>query len=663
MSRVCTPIQTGIMHLLCCRLTFTSALSLQFACRVGCRDKVLTSAGAVQYLQRSIAPVAGPALIATSGRGRGQSQQAVIAMSAVVRESSVASAVSNATTVISADYGEEVHMFAESTVGPNPEALLGSGVPSAGAQEGAAVAASSGSDGPAVAALGQPAVAGDASRTPSEVCGEFGIYQANWGGRSRSADLRDHVLQDVCFTNPCQVICAQEVEPEFVKALLEGGVRDPAGRRQAGEVPWERSRMHPERCWKQGSWLVVKGEEFGKTNIIAAKPSRFKDIKLLEWHKNMDQEYTVKARPSKSRRGRGDSEPQPPRPTRQAVAFSRVLVAELFFVKPWCGRDSIKIMNVHMHHLTAKKTVKAESTSKFFRGLFAVIERHRPQLMCGDFNMSLFQILAAFRGYFEPVLLASYAWRQVDGSTIEEGGDEDSDDEPSPPPPPPPPPRSVVTGPGLVRSDIPPRPTRPVPGAPVPAVAAPPAPVPPPPPPQQQQQPAAVAAPDDVVKSVRFDSCGIFSLVPIKQLRSPFTVKVLDGGEAVDALRVFPKGQGYPVTSYMGGAKAFRETMAHQAAAVAAAPRSENPLPGCSQKHVDPAMFDKLGMLFRSGAHMPLMAFLGHGAFRTPEGKKGRHARQQKARRDRERMAAEAGQSPPPVVTGEGHMQAAGGSG
>ncbi len=578
-------------------------------------------------------------------------------MSAAVREFSIASTESGATTIISADYGSADHMLGEPTIGPNPETLLGIGLTQ---REGAAVAASSGLDGLAVAALGQPANAGgDDDQTPQSVCGEFGIYQGNWGGNSRNPQLRAHVLRDVCFTNPCQVICAQEVDPEFVAALVRGGVLDPEGRVQDGEAALEESRMHPGRKWRQGSWLVVAGEEGGKTNVIAAKPSRFSTVEVLEWHKSADETYHVKNR---RRRGRGDA------PPRQAVAFSRVLVAELFFVKPWCGRDSVKIMNVHMHHRTAKKSLRSESTLKFFQGLFHVIQRHRPHLMCGDFNMSLFQVLEAFRGHFEPVLLASYAWRLVDGEAIPEGSEDSSDDSVVPPPPPPPP---AVAVRGTLPPGVPPMPRRAVPGALVPAVAAPQPPGPPPPKPQQAG--AAVAAPQPPVPSpppplvdvagVRFDSCGIFSLVPITSLRSPFTVRVLDGGEATDALRVFPKGQGYLVKSYVGGEAAFRATMAHQEVAVAASRNVTSPFPGCHQKHVDPDLFDKLGLLFRGGAHMPLMTFLGHGAFRSAEAKQRRHAKQNRQEgkgkgknkgKNTGKMPADAEQGPPPVVMGGG---------
>ena len=74
-----------------------------------------------------------------------------------------------------------------------------------------------------------------------------------------------------------------------------------------------------------------------------------------------------------------------------------------------------------------------------------MILRHHPHVMCGDFNMSLYNLVEAFRGRLQPVLLASYAWRAPLGGpppvVVEEKSDEEAE-----PPPLPPLPRPAVVG-------------------------------------------------------------------------------------------------------------------------------------------------------------------------------------------------------------------------
>ena len=439
--------------------------------------------------------------------------------------------------------------------------------------------------------------------------------------------------------------------------LQAGGDRDAAARCGAKVVATEHSRREPGRSWPTGSWLVVTGDEDGKTNVIAGKPQTFKAVSRLEWHKSLDEEYTVKAKNGRKRQG---------------SAFSRVLVAELVFVKPWCGRESIKIANLHTHFRTAKKSVRAPSTQQFYVGLYNVIRRHRPQLMCGDFNMSLYNLVAAFHGRLQPVLLASYAWRSgVELTEVTEVDEDEVDDEDDAPPPPPPLPRPAVVGtqpaqppplpqPAVVGTQpaqptpqqqplppgIPPPPSRPAPRF-YPEVVGTPAAQPPQQQPQQQPvvtglQPASAPPPPPKqpavegasssssrpplpvglvaagsLAGVRLNSCGIFSLVPVASMKSTISLATLqpDSDETKNS-RVFARGQGYPVTSYVGGVKAFTDTMAARQSAVAV--DGVPSLPPAVHKNVTPSKFDAMGLLFRGGAHAPLMAFLGQDFVEIP---------------------------------------------
>jgi len=117
---------------------------------------------------------------------------------------------------------------------------------------------------------------------------------------------------------------------------------------------------------------------------------------------------------------------------------------------------------------------------------------------------------------------------------------------------------------------------------------------------------------------VRLDSRGIFSLVPVASIRSMISLDTLQpDSEESRKLPVFHKGQGFPVTSYVGGPNAFAKTMAARQTAVAVV--AESSLPAAVRKNVAPEKFDKMGLLFRGGARMPLMVFSGKTSWRTPE--------------------------------------------
>jgi endonuclease/exonuclease/phosphatase family metal-dependent hydrolase len=321
----------------------------------------------------------------TRGRGLALVGQPM-AGNAARRSPSNESTASSAVTAQSGDYGEEAHVvtYPDDVAGAAVAAPVTTGTPTANAAPAVAGHAVRGTSAQSVAVgtIGGPAVAGPPSGDAGTGDGGcIGVYQGNWGGNKKNPQLQRHLVQDVVLQNVCQVLCAQEVDPNFVTVLRQGGEKP------HGEM--EESRLEPGRRWVRSSWLVVTGREDGKTNIVAAKPEHFKEVKLVEWHKSNDGQYRA--------RGTGTR--------RMCTAFSRVLVAELVFNRRWHGRDSIKVMSVHMHHQTAKKTSQSQHTRQFWNGLAHVIQRHRPELMCGDFNMSLFAVPEGLRTR-TPTLLA-----------------------------------------------------------------------------------------------------------------------------------------------------------------------------------------------------------------------------------------------------------------
>ena len=135
----------------------------------------------------------------------------------------------------------------------------------------------------------------------------------------------------------------------------------------------------------------------------------------------------------------------------------------------------------------------------------------------------------------------------------------------------------------------------------------------------------------DNMGQVKGDSCGIFLIgeaAAIKPLHGPsvFTAAVADQETTMDSwlnLPKFTQGQGYALASYLPKGSQIRAAQASlQASSVEEGPFATegwNPLPPCKQKRIVREMFDPDGLLFRSGAHMPLIIFLGAKARRSPE--------------------------------------------
>jgi hypothetical protein len=152
-------------------------------------------------------------------------------------------------------------------------------------------------------------------------------------------------------------------------------------------------------------------------------------------------------------------------------AFSRVLVDELVFAHPWCGRSRLRVASVHVHYKVAKTDpVAAVSDRKchahsFYIGLKRCLWRTKLDLLCGDFNMALYAVPYILTHGLPrmpkwPLLLSSYVWvKDVAGAILDEGENDSDSSSPRlrmdigppqpPPPPPPPPPARKIGGTGV----------------------------------------------------------------------------------------------------------------------------------------------------------------------------------------------------------------------
>ena len=179
----------------------------------------------------------------------------------------------------------------------------------------------------------------------------------------------------------------QEVEPLFwnkmkMRQEADNGADAASGRRKALLVG-------------------VRGDEgpFGNSLLIAGRPGIVLGIRLRVFHRTIDGPY---------RENRKDK-----------VAFSRIMVADFkmknFRIRGSGGSggslsDILPVANVHMHSRTAKKETKApkETTKRFWDLLAQYVLRYGVRIMAGDFNMSLFCVVAEMRARGFQINLAAW---------------------------------------------------------------------------------------------------------------------------------------------------------------------------------------------------------------------------------------------------------------
>ena len=176
--------------------------------------------------------------------------------------------------------------------------------------------------------------------------GSFGIYVGNWSGRRRKQVVNDHIAADVIARNAAQIMLAQEVDAKFVEALL-----DPASSAEAQSAPQAiasqtsptsvgQSRNYVERPANLDPWTVAQHDGEGDESeaaslLIAAKSSVALSSTAVEWNKMSNGSYR--------------------RNGRDHYCYSRLFTAQIAFRNRMHGRSNMQFMNVHFHHMVAKK--------------------------------------------------------------------------------------------------------------------------------------------------------------------------------------------------------------------------------------------------------------------------------------------------------------------
>jgi hypothetical protein len=129
-------------------------------------------------------------------------------------------------------------------------------------------------------------------------------------------------------------------------------------------------------------WHVVRGQEEGKIVVIAARSTYVAELTLLEFHKSKDGDYKPRG---KTTAGREKA---------KLAAYSRILVVRATLVKPWAGRTSVIIANVHLHHCTAKQAPGfQQGRENWWSGFRNILSRFEVDIIAGDFNMALWEVV------------------------------------------------------------------------------------------------------------------------------------------------------------------------------------------------------------------------------------------------------------------------------
>lgn len=420
--------------------------------------------------------------------------------------------------------------------------------------------------------------------------GTFGVYQGNWGGNRQNARLHNHVRTDVALNAPTHIVTAQEVDPDFARSM----------------------RTAKEEGSNQLMWhLAVLEEDEHKTCMIAARRSWAESVLVLERHVTNDGEYGT--------RGRGAKKDK-----RKSTARSRVLVAEIVLICPAFGRKTVKVATCHVHHMTAKKASGfSKAYTDWWAGVQHVLRRRKVEILTGDFNMGLWEVVKKIGVTGQMVLVSCFLWRCGQGGAIPEG-DEDSDDDDAP--------ADAGTASAAAPADA---------GS---ASAA---------------APLPVRGRPPVPQDLRSDSCGIFLLTPVLDVKWACSSESLWPAD-YNKLPMFPRGSGFPLQSYLGKEDAFFHTweVTHNNVArtrgfgVPVDIRLE-PWPFVKNKQAIFTKFDPDGVLFRSGAHAPQLAWFGTRSRRSTEALWERERKQTirgwgPGSENRARLMQEQGRGPPP---------------
>jgi len=214
--------------------------------------------------------------------------------------------------------------------------------------------------------------------------GNCGFYFGNWGlrgsvGSSADQKLRTETHDRQIMKNPAQVVILCETT-EAVADLL----RNPAVAAEKPGVKGLEGRSTYEH-------YVVRGNEEKSAVLIAARKDNCSYLQLLDYDVNPDHPYRTKGK--------------------DKMATTRTLICQVGFKQNvgHIGKDAV-VCGVHGHSMTMRcqwPTVLEE----FWKRLAAKIKKYGVQIMAGDFNMSITNVIPKLRSYgIQCDCIAWYPW-------------------------------------------------------------------------------------------------------------------------------------------------------------------------------------------------------------------------------------------------------------
>lgn len=397
--------------------------------------------------------------------------------------------------------------------------------------------------------------------------GQFAILCGNWAGQRSKLVPRQHVERDL-RSSPAHFLILQEAHKNW-QTLLEQPYQqgDPEA-----EDPLQRRNEY------QYFTLLARGR--GETNsdttlLVAGRESHCNSVTQLRFKKRWDGRYRGKkqAEGSGSSGSASGSTVVAQLEKRYRMAYSRFQMVHVKFKRPQSGLSGMTVLNTHMHFMTAKNSSgggfkKAHNT--FWTLLASWIKEHDVRVLAGDFNMALWLVVPRLAEHgIHMQYVASYAWESLESPAVHVDSC-----------------GVFVRGSWSIKRSFEFEDFFP--------------------------DPKILRAAMDRGRGEIYDSEAedeADDYVPGGEYARPIYAK----------LHSFLKGQGFPITSYLGpdGVKDTAEDAMRELLWVCFNPTLEDKqtamFPRVKQKLLDPEIFDPRRELFAAGVHMPLLVYVGNG--------------------------------------------------
>jgi len=453
--------------------------------------------------------------------------------------------------------------------------------------------------------------------------GTIGIMNVNFGAEKSDIVLKKYNQLNL-RTSPAIVIGLQEASPNIGTILSQASV--PAvgdatlSSRGSGTEPPEtlssrdggtEERKQPTKIEdrKQHQYHVAMGDEPNKGSgqgeglMTAVRVSMASRIERVHWERTNDGLY-------KKDGGR-------------TVAVSRVLVTRIHWHVPQARATTLVHMNVHFHYMTAKKATGMDAGNKrFLLMLSNLIKAHEVTVLSGDFNMSVFTIVSQLRTFGIAIDIAAiYPWTaSADCHKIHTPLDLHSDS------------AAIFLIGGCEKITL--------------CYSL-----------QSFQQSSRVSG----SLATRDSSVARYIQGPLfakeqrmkQEALAAFPLGTQDGGQQQskeeDAeMEEYTKGQGFTLKSYLpkGDDVVFLRhlsaTFAKSTDIIENLTKDETYelLPTSKQKLLKRNLFDPKDVLFKSGAHMPIMIYLGNDTRRKPESNDRREVNKQNKKAEKKAAKA-----------------------